>query len=241
MTAGEHPRTSLWAGRAGARAIAHLATAALERPTHPIADRPGFLAQRLETSLSNPVGDAKCDPEVTWHFGRSCESGRPPVTRTYSPCDDRDRRSVRRGVLQVTRGAGRRERAVAAAARGREAAARGEARARVPNGAVDRCGLVAVHVDVAVGGDAVRAGDGAPVASRRVSVVLAMALTARRSATDVARVDDPRHGDEEPEDRRCRLPADLHPLLSRREEPSRRPRRGHVPPDRRLVRSRRGT
>ena len=48
-------------------------------------------------------------------------------------------------------------------------------------------------------GNVVRAGDCPSVASRGVQVVLAMAIAARRSATDVARVDDPRHGDQEPE------------------------------------------
>jgi len=164
-----------------------------------------------------------------------------------------------------------------------------------PNRAVDRWGLVAVHVDVAVRGDVVRAGDRAPVAPGGIPVVLAVAIAARWPATDVACFDDPRDDREEPamgrradprrapqdrdprleahdpavhEDRaetgrrtavanlhqesldvgvrlradvRCSVQTDLHPLLPRREEPPRRARLGHLPPDRRLVRSRRGT
>jgi len=55
---------------------------------------------------------------------------------------------------------------------------------------MDRWGLVAVHVDVAIGGDVVRAGDRAAVASRRVPGVLAVAVGGRRPTLHASTIKD---------------------------------------------------
>jgi len=54
----EDPRVASQPSRAGPPEIANLATAPMGTPAHQIADRPGFPACPLETSPSNPVGDA---------------------------------------------------------------------------------------------------------------------------------------------------------------------------------------